>query len=248
MDSTFMVILWRNEDGSVTLSQRQGMGLAKPIPIGSPAQGATLSHLSDSRTPSVDPPILAFDIPNDDDAVQDLIRLGVGYHRSPIEQHLNAGRFTLNLARDTGLFPPLPLLLVAYATFSALGFLVFLPIGALLARWTRVYSPRWLSAHCVISAMLGLPAVCIGWALGPLAVAQEGKAHVVTAHLICGIVLFGLYLGDVGLGTVVYMHRKDIASHPARNIVHVLLGIVIFGLSVFQVGVTHLTLVGPTSI
>ena len=73
-------------------------------------------------------------------------------------------------------------LIVAHAVFSAAGFVMLLPLSALVARWARTRTPRWLSAHWVLSVLLGIPAVCVGWALGPLAVAQEGMAHFVSVH------------------------------------------------------------------
>ena len=71
---------------------------------------------------------------------------------------------------------------MAHAVLSAAGFLILLPLGALVARWGRVFTPKWFAAHWFLNVVLGIPLICIGWALGPLAVAQQGLEHVVTAH------------------------------------------------------------------
>ncbi|KAI0371728.1 hypothetical protein BV20DRAFT_941333 [Pilatotrama ljubarskyi] len=275
MVNTPMVIMWRNPDGSVLLSQRQATGLVEPTPLASPARRAVLSSFSNTSLPN-DSPILAFDIPKDNQTTQMLIwAFGVTIPgadpASSIEQHLDAGQFSLDLAKtfqddptpasslalngstptptaatalrptspQSSSQPPAPKrtngLLVAHAAFCAAGFLILLPLGTLVARWARVFTPRWLSAHWILNVVLGIPAVCVGWALGPLAVAQEGKAHVVTMHQIGGVVLFALYITEVALGMIVHLRRKAARPHPPRNIVHVVLGLAIFGLSVFEV-------------
>ncbi|KAL7283201.1 hypothetical protein ACG7TL_002628 [Trametes sanguinea] len=229
MAGTPMVIMWRNADGSVTVSQREATGLVEPVPVVSPARRATLSRLSGPNSSPENSPILAFDIPSDGaNATQSLIwAFGITIPgadpASNIEQHLDAGTFTLNLTKTLDNVPdssstqtrpdgrstsasasadptirPIPSsqqpspppaapshtnrLLVAHAVVSAVGFLVLLPLSALIGRWARTFTPRWFSAHWFITVVLGIPAVCIGWALGPLAVTQEGKAHAVTAH------------------------------------------------------------------
>lgn len=166
--------------------------------------------------------ILAFDIPKNNDTIQSLVwAFGVTAPAADpsafIEQHLDAGTFSLNLSKELELASasasarimstqaegpsptadPVPPqtssltasnlsrtdgLLVAHATLSAAGFLILLPLGTLVARWARVFTPRWFTAHWFINVVLGIPLVCVGWALGPLAVAQHGRAHVVTPH------------------------------------------------------------------
>ncbi|KAI1790796.1 hypothetical protein LXA43DRAFT_1145135, partial [Ganoderma leucocontextum] len=137
---------------------------------------------------------------------------------------------TSSLSRTDGL-------LVAHAALSAAGFLILLPLGTLVARWARVFTPRWFTAHWFINVVLGIPLVCVGWALGPLAVAQRGRAHVVTPHQqICGVALIVLYIFELALGTLVHLRRpKDGKGHPPRNLAHVVLGLAVFGLSIYTV-------------
>jgi hypothetical protein len=57
-------------------------------------------------------------------------------------------------------FPALPLLtyqkyVIAHAILSVLGFLLCLPLGALVARWARTYSSSWFTLHWIIQFGLG---------------------------------------------------------------------------------------------
>ena len=47
--------------------------------------------------------------------------------------------------------------IVAHAVFSVIGFLGLLPLGALLARYTRTFSPKWFKAHWIVQFAIGAP-------------------------------------------------------------------------------------------
>ena len=169
-------------------------------------------------------PILAFDVPKNNDTIQSLVwAFGVTIPpadpSASIEQHLDAGNLSLNLtkkldessigsalastttiqsatlATTSALAPSQSFsttaattlshtdgVLVAHAALSAAGFLILLPLGTLVARWARVFTPKWFTAHWFINVVLGIPLTCVGWALGPLAVARRGMGHIVTPH------------------------------------------------------------------
>ena len=190
-------------------------------------------HVPDfPQSPSVTP-ILSFHIPKNNDTVQSLIwAFGVttpdGNPNAEIEQHLDAGRLSLDLTKEfddasrpsassfaNSLMggtsatatptPPTPSqsspssalngasrpssLVDVHAALSAAGFLILLPMGTLVARWSRIFTSRWFTAHWFINVVLGIPFICVGWALGPLAVAQQGREHIVTVHQVNGSVL-----------------------------------------------------------
>ena len=73
-------------------------------------------------------------------------------------------------------------LIVVHAVFVSVGFLVLLPSGSLVARWTRTITPKWFRAHSMINMTFGLPIILIGWIFGPIAVANHDDPHFVTAH------------------------------------------------------------------
>lgn len=52
---------------------------------------------------------------------------------------------------------PYQKMIIAHAVFSALGFLVFLPIGALLARYMRTFvpGPIWFRTHATLQFAIG---------------------------------------------------------------------------------------------
>ncbi|KAI0747891.1 hypothetical protein C8Q80DRAFT_701525 [Daedaleopsis nitida] len=278
MANTPMVIVWQGPDGNTILSQRQASSLVEPQPVTDPPRLARTPHRV-NPTSNVSS-ILAFDMPRTNDTVQPLIwAFGIttpdASPTATIEQHLDAGTFSLNLTKELVIASNVlsssvsspssstgsstatsgsPLLsqsstpsasaartsrtsglLVAHAVLSAAGFLIVLPLGTLLARWSRVFTPKWFTAHWFINVVLGIPLICLGWALGPLAVAQQSGEHVVTAHQICGVVLFVLYIIEVALGTLVHLRRpKQGPSHPPRNVIHVVVGLAVFGLSIYE--------------
>lgn len=129
-----------------------------------------------------------------------------------LEQHLDAGPFTLNLTKSLDVpdtLSPTPtsstvssassntslpstssilqdgahdMTLTAHAVLCFLGFLVILPLSTLLARWTRTRTTNWFRAHWVLNTVVGLPVVIIGWLLGPLSVSRQNRVHVVNEH------------------------------------------------------------------
>ncbi|KAF5357917.1 hypothetical protein D9756_001871 [Leucocoprinus leucothites] len=131
-------------------------------------------------------------------------------------------------------------LIAAHGILVAFGFLVLLPSGSLVARWTRTFTPKWFKAHSIINMTFALPIIVIGWLFGPLAVASHDAPHFVTAHQICGLFMLGLYLLQVWLGR--YIHRRRAQGlvpgnkpHPPSNILHVFTGISVIALAFFQV-------------
>ena len=77
-------------------------------------------------------------------------------------------------------------LIVAHAIMSTMGFLILLPLGGIIARWGRTFSDKWFYYHWKVQVLFGIPVVVIGWALGPLSVAEEGVKHANDAHKVCG--------------------------------------------------------------
>lgn len=73
-------------------------------------------------------------------------------------------------------------LIVAHGTMLSFGFLVFLPAGTLVARWTRTFTSRWFRAHSIINMSIALPIISIGWLLGPIAVACHQGEHMASTH------------------------------------------------------------------
>jgi hypothetical protein len=86
---------------------------------------------------------------------------------SGLQQHIESGIFSLDLTKtlqegitiprgSTSIpFEPYQKTIIAHAVLSALGFLILLPAGTLVARWTRTYSRKWFTNHWIIQSGLG---------------------------------------------------------------------------------------------
>lgn len=160
---------------------------------------------------------MTFIVPRNNDTLQQLIwAFGVTQPApdpsSTLEQHLDAGQFTLNLTKPletpdptlsqgasqtttsspTRSSVPEPSLetdhhfhdpiLGAHGVLSFIGFMVLLPAAALIPRWGRTRSAAWFKAHWLLSVVLGIPIIVISWVLGPLAVSRRGRRHVINEH------------------------------------------------------------------
>jgi len=116
-----------------------------------------------------------------------------------VTHHITAGPLTLDLTKTLSDNTPVdstpaPVeesnvpftsrnwLIVAHATLLSLGFLVFLPLGSLVARWTRSYSPAWFKTHRLFNLYASLPVILGGWLLGPLSVWKAGGVHLSDSH------------------------------------------------------------------
>lgn len=73
-------------------------------------------------------------------------------------------------------------LIAAHASLSFLGFAVFLPLAALITRWSRTFTAYWFRIHWLTIAVFGAPCMLVGWVLGPLLVSRQGHRHVVNEH------------------------------------------------------------------
>ncbi|KAI0769435.1 hypothetical protein BD413DRAFT_477791 [Trametes elegans] len=130
--------------------------------------------------------------------------------------------------------------IIAHAIFCVIGFLGFLPLGALLARYTRTRSPSWFTAHWICQLALAGPTIIIGVALGIHAVNLAQSGPVNDVHKKWGIAIFVLYLLQLGVGlTIHYVKPRAWAAgrgrRPAQNYFHAVFGLLIIAFAMFQV-------------
>ncbi|KAJ7285641.1 hypothetical protein C8J57DRAFT_643308 [Mycena rebaudengoi] len=128
--------------------------------------------------------------------------------------------------------------LIWHGILLTVGFLFLLPTGSLVARWSRTFTPRWFKLHRMINFYIALPVILLGWVLGPLAVIDRGAGHLTDAHQVFGVLMLGLYLGQLFLGRSI--HAKKVAMpdrppHPPSNLAHIALGIAVIFLAFLQV-------------
>ena len=62
---------------------------------------------------------------------------------------------------------PFEKFIIAHAVLCVIGFLGLLPLGALVARYTRTFSPNWFKAHWIIQFAIGASSF-ISSALSPV--------------------------------------------------------------------------------
>ncbi|KAI0743640.1 hypothetical protein C8Q80DRAFT_853198 [Daedaleopsis nitida] len=130
--------------------------------------------------------------------------------------------------------------IIAHAIFCVIGFLGLLPLGALLARYSRTFTPRWFTAHWIVQFAIAGPVIIIGVSLGFHAVvlAQSGGANDV--HKQWGVAIFVLYLAQLAFGASIHFRKpKQWASgqgrRPFQNYFHAVTGLLIIALAMFQV-------------
>jgi len=259
MANTPMVIMWMNSDGTITLSQRQASAEVMPTVVSNPPRTASLDNalsvLSSSK------PSLAFTIPSNSDTTQSLVYAfgttnpGSSSVSATLIQHYDYGAIQLQLTKDisssngTGSTSPstgvvsIPLLpyqkmIVAHAIFCTIGFLLFLPAGALLARYLRTFIPGavWFRGHAILQFFIAGPTIFIGVMLGIAAVANAGAMHLDDDHKRWGIGIFVLYIVQCLLGAFIhYVKKKDRVRRPPQNYFHAVVGLLIIALALYQV-------------
>ncbi|KAJ7632424.1 hypothetical protein FB45DRAFT_502792 [Roridomyces roridus] len=265
MLNTHMIVVWEGDNGSPVLSQRYGVGHVEPVVEAHPERVASLVPSTVDLRAKSNYSTIAFKIPyNKTEPRPGRIIWAYSLVRpdsdpsAQLTSHYVAG--TVNMKLDKVLpgstspskpkleiqepaedmFDPLPRVqkLIWHGIFLSVGFLVLLPAGSLVARWSRTFTPRWFKLHRLINFGIALPVISCGFILAPLAVLNRQGSHFADAHQICGALLFALYIGQLFLGRYIHARKQavpDRAPHPPANILHVLLGISVITLAFFQV-------------
>ena len=115
--------------------------------------------------------------------------------------HSVVGVFMLNFTNEFGTSTPhpspkttLPIttkeysklenLIRLHAFLVSFGFLVLLPIGTLVARYSRVYNVKWFPYHWKINGYIAGPIITVGVLLGPIIVFSKEtfRIHFANGH------------------------------------------------------------------
>ena len=75
-------------------------------------------------------------------------------------------------------------MVIAHGILCLVGFLFFLPLGALIARYLRTSSSAWFKAHQTIQFFVAGPIVIAGWGLGVGIIANGGGPHFNSTHTV----------------------------------------------------------------
>ncbi|KAK0489542.1 hypothetical protein EDD18DRAFT_1081321 [Armillaria luteobubalina] len=131
---------------------------------------------------------------------------------------------------------PIEQQLKTHAILSTTGFLILLPVGVLVPRYTRTYTNRWFPIHLVVQLCISAPIIFAGWGLGHKSAGQLGLPHFTDPHQKTGLALLILYILQLVLGLGIHWVKiRWVARRPPQNYVHVFLGLVILALAAYQV-------------
>lgn len=145
-----------------------------------------------------------------------------------------------------------------HAILCTTGFLILLPVGVLVARFTRTFTnryakfdvprcvyflliwlpSRWWAAHFIIQFLISGPVIFAGWYMGHKTADQLQTGHFFDPHQKTGLALLILYVAQLLLGIVIHYFKFPSlfrGRRPPQNFLHVFLGLVIFILAAFQV-------------
>ncbi|EJD42300.1 CBD9-like protein [Auricularia subglabra TFB-10046 SS5] len=253
MVNTPMVIMWKNDDGSVTLSQRQAGGEVMPTVVPNPPRAAAVDTAQTSALASL--PTFAFSIPTVEGTRQNLIwafgsqNPGSSAEDAFLQVHRASGPVVLDVSQAVGdsgspteteaESPPLTTsqkFVVAHAILFALAFMLLLPVGALFARLLRTSSTFWFKAHWIVQFYLTAPVIIIAFAFSVTAVQMHGGMHFNTTHKKLGLAICIIYVVQCTLGAVIHFVKDpNRARRPPQNYFHAILGLATIALALAQV-------------
>ncbi|KAJ7578684.1 hypothetical protein C8J56DRAFT_968778 [Mycena floridula] len=125
-----------------------------------------------------------------------------------------------------------------HAILCSVGFLILLPLGSLIARYSRTFTSRWFWSHATIQLLISGPVIIIGWSKGYGTAEKLGVPHFRDPHQQMGLSLLILYVLQSLLG--IFIHYVKLPTlgqgkRPVQNYFHAFLGLVILILAARQV-------------
>jgi len=123
-----------------------------------------------------------------------------------------------------------------HAILCSVGFLILLPLGVLLARYTRTFLRHWFWGHAIIQLIVSAPVIFAGVAYGFQAANSLEFPMLQDPHQKIGVALIALYAIQLLLGMFIHFIKLPIRGHrPPQNYLHVVLGLAILALAAYQV-------------
>jgi len=257
-----MVIMWANA-GKVIISQRTASRQVMPTVDPNPSRVASLADSLSSI--AGDTSSFGFTIPSDGNtkpyvifaygvdppgssAADATILLHYDYSSTQLDlsgssSTTTGGSSTGGTSTSTGANSSTsnPLMsyermIIAHGILCVLGFMLFLPAGALLPRLFRTFTSTWFSGHWILQFGLAGPTIIAGIALGVQAVSSAGALHLDDDHKRVGVVICVLYILQLVLGAVIHWVKpKNSRRRPIQNYAHAVVGLFIIGLAIHQV-------------
>nr|GAT52702.1 predicted protein [Mycena chlorophos] len=147
-----------------------------------------------------------------------------------------------NSARGNGI-PLFPTEIKArnHAILCTTGFLILLPIGVLVARYTRTWNRFWFWNHATIQLIISGPVIFAGWSQGYQVARELELQSLFDPHQKIGITLLALYVAQLVFGLLAHFVKLPRRVFPGglrrapHNYFHVLLGLAMLALAGYQV-------------
>ncbi|KAG2020715.1 hypothetical protein CC2G_006023 [Coprinopsis cinerea AmutBmut pab1-1] len=238
-----MAILWKNPDGTMTVSQRVAVWFMEPFVERAPDRIATPVEPKRHAWHPAKSTTFAFQVPVNRtklaaSPIEDLVwayspsRPSTNGPHARLARHTEVGYLKLDLSTD--LSAPSThsnsnstksgssssnhgKTILAHAFLLTFGFLLVLPIGVLTGRWARTFTPVWFKVHWILNWPVALPMIALGWCLGPIAVNQHDGTHFSDPHKQWGTVLVSIYLVQIILGRHIHQKRAEQAPPIKKN-------------------------------
>ncbi|KAF9553565.1 hypothetical protein CPC08DRAFT_822235 [Agrocybe pediades] len=125
-----------------------------------------------------------------------------------------------------------------HAILCTIGFLILLPIGALIARYSRTLRYKWFWAHWIFQLVIAGPVLLAGWSDGYKTTSILETGHFKDPHQKMGLALLILYIIQLLLGAVAHFFKLPSlfrGRRPAHSYLHVLVGLAIIAAAQWQV-------------
>ncbi|KAL0579718.1 hypothetical protein V5O48_002282 [Marasmius crinis-equi] len=126
-----------------------------------------------------------------------------------------------------------------HAILCATGFLILLPVGALIARYARTFTRSWFPIHLAFQLFIAGPVIFTGWYYGWKTANELGFPHFSDPHEKMGLSLLILYVVQLLGGLFIHWVKTPspfgVGTRPPQNYFHGFLGLAIFVLAASQV-------------
>jgi len=126
----------------------------------------------------------------------------------------------------------------SHAILCTVGFLILLPIGVLVARYSRRLPYPWFFVHVAFQFVIAGPVIFVGWSEGYKISKSLGTGHFKDHHQKIGVALLVLYLVQLAMGTLAHFVKYPRLFGLRRgppSYFHAVLGLAIIWLASYQV-------------
>jgi len=108
-------------------------------------------------------------------------------------------------------------MIIAHGIICVIGFLLLLPLGALVGRYFRTSTARWFQVHQAIQSFIAGPIIIVGFSLGVAVVANTGGSHFDSTHTVCHELPLHPSLSCLNRYLASWTHTFHPLHHPSHH-------------------------------